>query len=387
MTASNPSTTPPSPRLILLLAAACGLTVANIYYAQPLAGPIGAALGLPDTATGLIVTLTQLGYGLGLLLAVPLGDRVENRRLTLALLALAATALALAGAAGQAPVFLAASLGIGLGSVAAQVLLPYAAHLAPPQMRGRAVGSVMSGLMLGVMLARPLASLLAQAGSWRLVFGLSAAAMLLLAAVLSRALPERRPAAQLRYGALLLSMAALWRHTPMLRRRALYHAGMFAAFSLFWTTAPLLLAGPAFGLSQGGLALFGLAGAAGPVAGCVADRGWTRPATALAMLAAAAAFAPGLLPGAPALPLLVAAALLLDFAVAFNVTLGLRAIFVLGAEHRSRLNGLYLTTFFLGGALGSALGGWAYARGGWPWAAGLGCALPLLALAYWATEG
>ncbi len=379
--------------LPVLLAASCGLTAANIYYAQPLAGPIGAALGLPAELTGLIVTLTQLGYGLGLLLVVPLGDLVENRRLILMLLGIAAAALLAAGLASHPLPFLAAALGIGIGTAAVQVLVPYAAHLAPEAVRGRVVGNVMSGLMLGIMLGRPMASLIAQVSSWPVVFYVSATAMVLLGGLLARALPPRIPTARLAYGELLASMIDLARHTPVLRRRALYHAALFAAFSLFWTTVPLLLAGPAFGLSQGGIALFALAGAAGavatPIAGRVADRGWTRPATGLAMLAVATAFPithiaiPG---SAWALVALVAAAIVLDFGVAANLTLGQRAIFVLGAEFRSRLNGLYMATFFLGGALGSALGGWAYARGGWTLTSWFGFALPVLALAYFATE-
>jgi predicted MFS family arabinose efflux permease len=382
-----------SPWLTFLLAAACGLTAANIYYAQPLAGPISAALGLSAEATGLIVTLTQIGYGLGLLLIVPLGDLIENRRLTLVLLAIATLALLGAGLSTQPLPFLLSALGIGIGTVAVQVLVPYAAHLAPEAARGRVVGNVMSGLMLGIMLARPVASFITQISSWHIVFYASAATMLLLAAVLARTLPARMPAGRLRYSELLASMGKLVRTTPVLRRRALYHAGLFAAFSLFWTTTPLLLAGSEFGLSQGEIALFALAGVAGaiaaPITGRVADRGWSRPATGCAMLAVAVAFLMTHIaePGSHwALGLLVAAAILLDFGVSANMTLGQRAIFGLGADVRARLNGLYMTTFFLGGAIGSALGGWAYAHGGWMLASRIGFALPVLALGYFATE-
>ena len=382
-----------SPWLTLLLAAACGLTAANIYYAQPLAGPISAALGLSAEAAGLIVTLTQIGYGLGLLLIVPLGDLVENRRLTLILLGIAILALTGAGLSTHPLPFLLSALCIGIGTVAVQVLVPYAAHLAPDAARGRVVGKVMSGLMLGIMLARPVSSFITQISSWHMVFFVSAAAMLLLALVLAWTLPVRKPVGQLRYSALLSSMVRLVYNTPVLRRRALYHAGLFAAFSLFWTTTPLLLAGPQFQLSQGGIALFALAGVAGaiaaPIAGRMADRGWSRPATGLAMLAVAVGFlithiaTPG---SSWALGLLVAAAIVLDFGVSANMTLGQRAIFGLGAEFRARLNGLYMTTFFIGGAIGSALGGWAYAQGGWGLASWIGFAFPALALGYFATE-
>ena len=346
--------------LTLLLATACGLIAANIYLAQPLIGPISTSLGLPRGAAGLVVTMTQAGYGAGLLLVVPLGDLFENRRLVLVILCVAVVALAGAAVSTHAAGFLAAALLIGIGSVAVQVLVPYAAHLAPEAVRGRVVGNVMSGLMLGIMLARPAASFITEALSWHAVFAISAVVMAGLAVVLRVALPRRQPAPGLRYGVLLSSMARLARYTPVLQRRALYHACLFGAFSLFWTTVPLLLGGP-FGLSQNGIALFALAGVAGavaaPIAGRAADRGWSKPATGLAMAAVAASLLLARLgvPGSRGgLAILVVAAILLDFGVTAHLVLGQRAIFLLGAEVRSRLNGLYMATFFAGGAICSA---------------------------------
>ena len=382
-----------SPWLTFLLAASAGLLAANLYYAQPLAGPISQALGLSPQATGLIVTLTQIGYGAGLLLIVPLGDLLENRRLTITMIGLSALALLGAALAPNAVVFLAAALLIGFGTVALQVLVPFAAHIAPEASRGRVVGNVMSGLMLGIMLARPAASFIAQLLSWHAVFFISAGIMVVLALVLSQALPYRMPDSRLRYTQLIGSMGHLIATTPVLRRRALYHAALGSAFSLFWTTSPLLLAGPVFHLSQGGIALFALAGVAGaiaaPIAGRVADRGWTYPATALAMVAVIIAFL--MTHFAPegstlALGIFVAAAILLDFGVTANMALGQRMIFSLGAEFRGRLNGLYTAAFFVGGAVGSALGGWAYAQGGWNLTAWVGFALPIAALLYFLTE-
>jgi len=211
-----------SPWLTLLLASACGLIAANIYYAQPLAGPISMALGMSPETAGLIVTLTQIGYGLGLLLIVPLGDLIENRRLTLVLLGVAALALVGAGLSTHPLSFLLSALGIGVGTVAVQVLVPYAAHMAPEAVRGRVVGNVMSGLMLGIMLARPVSSFLTQLFSWHTVFFVPAVVMALLATVLSWKLPPRIPAGQLNYGELSASMGRLARRTPVLRRRALH---------------------------------------------------------------------------------------------------------------------------------------------------------------------
>lgn len=382
-----------SPALTFLLATACGLIAANLYYAQPLAGIIGAELGLSAGATGLIVTLTQIGYGVGLLFVVPLGDLIENRRLVVSSVAMAVLSLLAAALAPHAAPFLIAAFLVGVSSVAVQVIVPYAAHMAPHAIRGRVVGNVMSGLMAGIMLARPVSSLLSEVVSWRGVFLTSAAVMALLAVVLFRLLPARMPEARLGYGSLMASMGRLALHTPILRRRAIYHAFLFAAFSLFWTTTPLYLSGPHFNLSQGEIALFALAGAAGtvaaPIAGRMADRGWTRAATFIALVAVALSFAVTHL--APegshlALAILVVAAIVLDFGVTTNLVLGQRAIFTLGAEFRSRLNGIYMATFFMGGAIGSAVGGWAYAVGEWGAASWIGFALPVAALLYFLTE-
>ncbi|WDZ96296.1 MFS transporter [Herbaspirillum sp. WKF16] len=377
--------------MVMLLAAACGIIVANLYYAQPLIGPISRATGISLGAAGLIVTLTQIGYGLGLLFIVPMGDLFENRRLVLTGLVLTCVALVGAALAESAMQLLASVLLIGISSVGAQVLVPYAAHFSRPETRGRAVGNVMSGLLLGILLARPLASLVADLFGWHAIFGLSAVVVAALIAVLSRYLPQRHPPAGMHYLALLASMWTLVKTTPVLRRRSLYHAMLFASFSLFWTASPLFLA--ELGISQKGIALFAFAGVIGvvaaPIAGRMADRGWSRPATGAALLCASLSFLlPHLVQGGRELSLgvLLAVAILLDFAVAANLVLSQRAIYALGGEIRSRLNGLFMATFFAGGALGSALGGWVYAQAGWSGATWVGFAFPFLALLFYLTE-
>ncbi len=379
--------------ITFLLALSCGLIVANVYYAQPLVGPMAAELGLSPKAAGLIVTMTQIGYGVGLFFIVPLGDLVENRRLVLSVMALGALALATAAFVTHALSFFLAMLCVGFGSVTVQILVPYVGHLAPEHIRGRVIGNVMTGLMIGILLARPAASFIASVSSWHAVYALSAGIMVLLAVVLRYALPVRKPQARLGYSTLLASMVRLARTTPVLRRRGLYQASLFGVFNLFWTTVPLVLAGPDFRMSQTGIALFALAGVGGaaisPVAGRIADRGWTRPATAAGMLLTTAGFALTLwaAPGSTlSLALFVIAAIAIDTGVQGNVTLGYRALFALGAEHRSRLNGVFMTTLFLGGAMGSAIGAWAYVLGGWMLAASIGGVMPLLTLIYLATE-
>ena len=379
--------------LIMLLAAACGIIVANLYYAQPLVGVISSSIGLSANSTGLIVTLTQIGYVVGLLFVVPMGDIVENKRLIVISLLLTAVALAITALSKQAFPFLAASFVIGVGSVAAQVLVPFASYLAPESSRGRVVGNVMSGLLLGIMLARPVSSLVADFFGWHAVFTLSAAAILILAIVLSKVLPTRKPSLDTPYTALLGSMWHLLRTTPILRRRAAYHACVFATFSLFWTTVPLLLSSPIFGFSQKEIALFALVGVAGavaaPVAGRLADRGWTKPATGVALVTVVISVLLPLLiqAGSPiGVAVLVISAILLDAGVSANLVLGQRAIFSLNPEFRSRLNGLFMAIFFFGGAIGSAIGGWIYATGGWSAALWIGMAFPIAAILYFVTE-
>lgn len=384
---------PASSWIILILAIACGVIVANLYYAQPLVGPISSTLGLSSGAAGLIVTLTQIGYGIGLLFIVPLGDILENRKLVVTLLLFTAVVLAIAAVVKSATLFLVTSLFIGLGSVAAQVLVPYAAHLSPEATRGRNVGNVMSGLLLGIMLARPISSVMTEFMGWRAIFVFSAAIIFVLALLLVKLLPTRQPMTTTQYPTLLKSMLHLLKTTPVLQRRAFYHFCVFGTFSLFWTTVPMLLTSPIFHFSQKEVALFALVGVSGavaaPVAGRLADKGWVRPATGLALaLVIISVMLPLMIQSGStfALVTLVVSAILLDMGVSANLVLGQRAIFSLGAEFRSRLNGLYMAIFFGGGAIGSAIGAWAYAMGGWKVAILIGIALPTIAMIYYATE-
>ena len=377
-----------------LLAAGCGLLIANLYYAQPLTGLISASLGMPAGSGGLLVTLPLAGYGVGLLLIVPLGDLVENRVLALALVGIEAFCLVGLSLIAQPLGFLAAGFAVGATASAVQILVPYATYIAPEERRGQAVASAVSGLMLGIMLARPISSFVTDLWSWRTIFRVSAALMACLFVALRVGLPQRRPPSGLSYFALLTSMGRLVVHTEVLRRRALYHACMFGAFSVFWTALPLWLSGPQFGLSQSGIAWVALAGVAGavapPIAGRLADRGLSRPGTAMAMICAALAFgltdvaSHGSKPAGVALA--TASAVVLDFTVSANLVFGQRAIFALTPDQRSRLNGLYLAIFFAGGAVSSALSGLIYERFGWTGASILGAVLPVTALLYLSTE-
>jgi predicted MFS family arabinose efflux permease len=225
------------------------------------------------------------------------------------------------------------------------------------------------------------------------VFGGAAVLILILAAVLRFKLPQRVPSASIPYGRLIGSMWTLFKTTPVLRRRAAYQAGLFGAFSLFWTVTPMMLSGPQFQLSQTGIAIFALVGMAGaiasPIAGRLADAGKTLPATGVALTLGVVAFAlPLVIPGSRevALGVLVVASIILDMGVAASLVLGQRAIFGMAPEVRSRLNSVYIALFFAGGALGSALGGWVFAAFGWHAVLLAGMAFPALGLALWLSE-
>ncbi len=381
----------PPATLVFLLAAACGLTVANIYYVQPLIGLIGPELGMDPRHSSWMVTFTQLGYAAGLLLLVPLGDMVENRRLLVTTVAASVPALLAAGLARNSAVFLTAGGLIGLTSVSVQMLLPLAAHLTSDHQRGRIVGNIMSGLLLGILLARPVASVMADAYGWRAVFLLSSVLMTSLAVILWFTLPHRQPEAKHAYVDLLKSLWRLPITYPVLLRLGLYQAAAFACISLFWTAVPLFLM-HAYGYHQRGIAGFALIGAAGalsaPIAGRLADRGIGRLGTLVSLASIIIAFSMAAWGGlvSHSVWMLALAGVLLDAGVQFNLVFSQRTLYALAPALRSRLNGVFIAIFFIGGALGSVLVSPLLATLGWAGICGLGLLLPLLALGYFLTD-
>ncbi|WP_439850991.1 MFS transporter [Pseudomonas syringae] len=372
-----------TPGLVRLFAFCCGAIVANIYYAQPIIELIAPDIGLSSTAASLIVSLTQIGYALGLFFLVPLGDLLENRRLMLITTVVAVLSLLGAAFAEQPNLFLLVSLLVGFSSVSVQMLIPLAAHLAPEESRGRVVGGIMGGLLLGILLARPIASLVADHFGWRAVFGSAAVVMIGISVVLATTMPKRVPDHRASYGQLLFSLWTLLRTQPVLRQRAFYQACMFATFSLFWTAVPLELSRN-HGLSQTQIALFALIGAIGaiaaPISGRLADAGHTRIASLGALLLGALSFLPGLIHPAYSVIGLAVTGVVLDFCVQTSMVLGQRTVYALDAASRSRLNALYMTSIFIGGAIGSAVASPLFDHGGWRWVLITGTVLPLIAL-------
>jgi len=377
-----------TPALVATFAVGCGLAVGNIYYAQPLTRVIGRDFHLNDAQSGAIVTLTQLGYAAGLILLAPLGDLLENRRvITVVFSGAVLSALALVFVTSY-PAFLAACFALGFTSVVAQMLVSFAAHPAPPEKRGQMVGQVMSGLLMGILLARAFAGIVSGAFGWRTVYIASAALVAMMIVILRVRLPERRPALAHTYGALIASLAHVFYTQPVLRRRGIYQACLMAAFSVFWTSITFLLSGPQWRFSQTQIGMFALAGAAGAmftsIAGRWADRGHGRRITCAALLLAVGALGLTLLENH--LWALVAGAILLDLAVNSNLVTGQQAIYALSATERSRINTIFIAMFMGGAALGSALAGVAYSHGGWPTVVMTGSALPVAAFLYWLTE-
>ena len=369
------STKPLSTRAMIWLGAVTtGVVVTNLFAPQILVGMISRSLLMTNGQAGMISTLTLLGYAIGLLLLVPLVDLLENKRLILRTLAGTVVA-ALATALAPTPLtLLIATFVLGASCAAIQMMVPLVASMVAPAQRGRAIGDVMSGLMIGILVSRPLASLIADAWNWRAYYLVSASSMAVLAAALARALPSLRPATTASYASLLRSFPRLLREEPVLRVRAWTAALAMASFTGFWAAVAFRLPELPFRLDAGGIALFALVGVAGasttPLAGRLGDRGWARPmlfATHLLIVGSLAlcAWAATLQSQTAALLILGAGTILLEIGITTDQTLGRRAINLLRPEARGRLNALFVAIFFIGGAVGAAAASAAWSYGGW----------------------
>jgi len=371
--------------IILLMSAATGLIVASNYYMQPLLHTIGEQFGLSETAAGGIVTTAQLSYAAGLLLLVPLGDMIERRALITAMTALAAVGLLLSAFSNSLAMLLAGTAITGFLSVVAQVLVPFAATLASPQQRGKAVGTVMSGLLLGILLARTFSGMLAGLGNWRTVYWVAAVLVLAMAGALWRVLPRYKTAVDLHYAGLLASIFHLYTREPLFRGRSVLGALIFASFSMLWTPLTFLLANPPYSYSDGAIGLFGLAGAAGAIAanryGRLSDRGLGNLATRAGLALLLGSW--GLLAlGEYSLTALLAGILVLDMAVQGVHVTNQSTIYRLRLDARSRLTAGYMTSYFIGGAAGSLASAALYTHAGWLGVAAGGATVSAAALAY-----
>jgi predicted MFS family arabinose efflux permease len=355
-------------RLVFLLAITAGLSVASNYYAQPLLATIANSLNVSKRTTSFLVTASQIGYALGLAIVVPLGDLLERRRLITRLLSISAIGLIAAALSPNLAVLAVASLVVGVTSVVAQVAVPFSASLAAEHQRGLVVGTVMGGLLIGMLLARTFAGFVADFLGWRAIYVLAALLLSVLIFVLRREFPESREKDVSSYAQLMRTVWRLMREERVLRLRSLYGACIFAAFSAFWTTAAFLLSGRPYQYPARIIGLFGLVAVSGviasPIAGRLADRGWARFQTAAFLLCTFVSWLPIAL-GACHLAWLVFGIILLDFGVHGAQITNQSEIYRLNPGARSRLTTAYMTIYFIGGAVGSQTGSLMYEKIGW----------------------
>jgi predicted MFS family arabinose efflux permease len=378
-----------SRRLVVLLAFTTGAAVANMYYAQPLLHTLGHAFHIGTATTGLLVTISQIGYVFGLAFLVPLGDLVERRQLITISLILLAVGQAVAAIAPDLAVFATAVLFVGVATFVGQVIVPMSSHLAAPHERGKVVGTVMSGLLMGILVSRTVSGLIAQAFGWRVVFAFAAVAMLLLALILRRALPRVEPTSDLPYRQALRSVLLLIRSEAVLRQRMVLGGTAFGAFSILWTSIAFLLSGvhgSHYHYSNATIGLFGLAGVAGAAAaqvvGRLADRGHgsvTTMATLILMLASWLL----LDLGAHSVIVLIVGIMVLDLGVQGTQIGNQSAIYRLHPDARSRITTAYMSAYFLGGVLCSSVTGALYASAGWGAVCAFGAFVSLFGLLTW----
>ncbi|SIQ86281.1 Predicted arabinose efflux permease, MFS family [Rhizobium sp. RU35A] len=366
---------------LLAMAVASGIAVANIYYNQPMLGLIEADFP-QEPVTGLIPTATQLGYAFGLFFLLPLGDLVHRRRLIIGQFVVLAMALALAAMAPTGWTLALASLAVGAGATVAQQIVPFAASLASPQRRGATIGTVMAGVLSGILFSRTLSGFIGAHAGWREMFWLGVPLALVAGLLMAATLPQHRPVSRMHYGTALASLAHLWKREPALRTAALMQAALFASFTAFWTVLALYLTTPRFNLGSDVAGLFGIVGAAGifaaPLAGRIADRKGPHVVVWLgALLALAAWVIFGLW---ASLGALVIGVIILDFGIQSALISNQHIVYALDPDARSRLNTVFMTSMFLGGAAGAALATLAWSHAGWTGVSLLGAMLALLAL-------
>ncbi len=375
-----------SPALIVLMSVATGLAVASNYYAQPLLDTIARNFSLSASTAGFIVTAAQLGYAAGLLFLVPLGDMFERRMLIVSMTLLAAGGMLITASSQSLGMLILGTALTGLFSVVAQILVPLAATLATPDKRGKVVGTIMSGLLLGILLARTVAGLLANLGGWRTVFWVASVLMALMAIALWRGLPKMKSETHLNYPQLLGSVFSLFIHDKLLRTRAMLGCLTFANFSILWTSMAFLLAAPPFNYSEGMIGLFGLAGAAGALgarpAGGFADKGKSHLTTTAGLLLLLLSWLAIWL-GHTSVPMLIIGILVLDLTVQGVHITNQTVIYRIHPDARNRLTAGYMTSYFIGGAAGSLISASAWQHAGWAGVCLAGVTVAVLNLLVW----
>jgi len=369
--------------LILIMAITCGLTVANLYYIQPLLGDIAKSFNVHEVSVGSAAMLTQIGYAVGMIFILPLGDIKERKNLITIMLLFSVISLFTMAFSQNIYMLIISSFAVGFTSIIPQLIIPLAAQLSNPNERGKIIGTVMSGLLIGILVSRTISGLIGNYFGWRVVYIVAAIMMIILTLVLRKVIPITNPVSEVRYFDLLKSLPKLIKNEPILREASLNGALMFAAFSAFWTALTFLLESPHYNMGSQAAGLLGLVGIVGalaaPLVGKLADKKGSRYVIGICIIIVSLSYILFLILGFKMIGLIIGV-ILLDLGVQSSNISNQARVHSMNEEKRNRINTVYMVSFFLGGSLGSFLGSSAYSNFGWVGVCIFGISTQIIAL-------
>jgi predicted MFS family arabinose efflux permease len=369
--------------LILIMAITCGLTVANLYYIQPLLGDMAKSFNVHEVSVGSAAMLTQIGYAVGMIFILPLGDIKERKNLITIMLLFSVISLFTMAFSQNIYMLIISSFAVGFTSIIPQLIIPLAAQLSNPNERGKIIGTVMSGLLIGILVSRTISGLIGNYFGWRVVYIVAAIMMIILTLVLRKVIPVTNPVSEVRYFDLLKSLPKLIKEEPILREASLNGALMFAAFSAFWTALTFLLESPHYNMGAQAAGLLGLVGIVGalaaPLVGKLADKKGSRYVIGICIIIVSLSYILFLSLGFKMIGLIVGV-ILLDLGVQSSNISNQARVHSMNEEKRNRINTVYMVSFFLGGSLGSFLGSSAYSNFGWVGVCIFGISTQIIAL-------
>ncbi|WP_368488685.1 MFS transporter [Clostridium sp. BJN0013] len=355
-------------RLVWIMAIICGVTVANLYYNQPLLGDLSRSLNVPTKDIGLVSTFTQIGYGMGMFFIIPLGDIIERKGMILKLLLASAISLLLFASCKDAKVLIGCSFLVGFTTVIPQLIVPFAAELSSPEERGRVLGTVLSGLLAGILLARTISGFIGTFLGWRSMYYIATILMIILYVAVIKFLPKSQPLSKESYKNILISLKDIIKKEPLLREASLSGAMMFGAFSIFWTTIIFFLESPNYNMGSKAAGLFSLIGISGviaaPIIGSFSDKKGTKFTVGISIFFAAAGFVIFFIFGHKIIGLIIGL-ILLDLGTQSGQVSNQTRVHSLSPEARNRLNTVFMVAYFIGGALGSFIGTYSWNLYGW----------------------
>lgn len=369
--------------LILIMSITCGLTVANLYYIQPLLGDMAKSFNVHEVSVGSAAMLTQIGYAVGMIFILPIGDIKERKNLITIMLLFSVISLFTMAFSQNIYMLIISSFAVGFTSIIPQLIIPLAAQLSNPNERGKIIGTVMSGLLIGILVSRTISGLIGNYFGWRVVYIVAAIMMIILTLVLRKVIPVTNPVSEVRYFDLLKSLPKLIKEEPILREASLNGALMFAAFSAFWTALTFLLESPHYNMGAQAAGLLGLVGIVGalaaPLVGKLADKKGSRYVIGICIIIVSLSYILFLILGFKMIGLIIGV-ILLDLGVQSSNISNQARVHSMNEEKRNRINTVYMVSFFLGGSLGSFLGSSAYSNFGWVGVCIFGISTQIIAL-------